>query len=96
MPRAELGDLELHFEERGSGLALLLIACIPAIANDWASLAEPLSASRRVVAYDNRGSGASTVTPGPYTTAQLAAEAWRCWITWALSGPTCSACRWAA
>jgi 3-oxoadipate enol-lactonase len=74
MPRAELGELELHYEERGSGPALLLIAGIPAIADDWAALAEPLSATRRVIAYDNRGSGASTVTPGPYTTAQLAAD----------------------
>jgi 3-oxoadipate enol-lactonase len=28
-----------------------------------------------VIAYDNRGSGGSTVTPGPYTTAGLAADA---------------------
>jgi pimeloyl-ACP methyl ester carboxylesterase len=28
-----------------------------------------------VIAHDNRGSGESTVTPGPYTTAQLAADA---------------------
>jgi 3-oxoadipate enol-lactonase len=74
MPSAQLDDLELHYEERGEGPPLLLIAGIPAIANDWAALAEPLSASRRVVAYDNRGSGASTVTPGPYTTRQLAAD----------------------
>ena len=32
-------------------------------------------AGRRAIAYDNRGSGASTVTPGPYTTAGLAADA---------------------
>jgi pimeloyl-ACP methyl ester carboxylesterase len=38
-------------------------------------VAVPLSPSRRVVAYDNRGSGASSVTPGPYTTVQLAGDA---------------------
>jgi 3-oxoadipate enol-lactonase len=48
---------------------------IPAVAGDWAPLAERLSPLRRVIAYDNRGSGRSTVTPGPYTTAQLAADA---------------------
>ena len=76
MPEAELGDLVLHYEDRGDpgARALLLIAGIPAIADDWSSLAEPLSASRRVIAYDNRGSGASSVTPGPYTMAQLAAD----------------------
>ena len=45
------------------------------MADDWASIAEPLSAARRVVAFDNRGSGRSTVTPGPYTTGGLAADA---------------------
>jgi 3-oxoadipate enol-lactonase len=73
--QAQLGELELHYVERGSGPALLLLPGIPAIASDWAPLAERLSGSRRVIAYDNRGSGASTVTPAPYTCAQLAADA---------------------
>jgi pimeloyl-ACP methyl ester carboxylesterase len=45
------------------------------VAGDWASIAEPLGEGRRVIAYDNRGSGASTFTPGPYSTRQLAADA---------------------
>jgi pimeloyl-ACP methyl ester carboxylesterase len=73
--QAKLGELDLHYVERGSGPALLLVPGIPAIATDWAPLAERLSGSRRVIAYDNRGSGASTVTPAPYTCAQLAADA---------------------
>jgi 3-oxoadipate enol-lactonase len=75
VPQAQLGDLHLHYVQRGSGPALLLVPGIPAIASDWAPLAERLSASRRVIAYDNRGSGASSVTPAPYTCAQLAADA---------------------
>ena len=76
MPQVRAGDVELHVEERGSGAAppLLLIAGIPAVASDWAPLAERLASSRRVIAYDNRGSGGSTVTPGPYTTRRLAAD----------------------
>jgi len=73
--QAQLGELDLHYVERGAGPALLLIPGIPAIASDWAPLAERLSGSRRVIAYDNRGSGASTVTPAPYTCAQLAGDA---------------------
>jgi len=73
--QAQLGELDLHYVERGAGPALLLVPGIPAIASDWASLAERLSGSRRVIAYDNRGSGGSTVTPAPYTCAQLAADA---------------------
>ena len=75
MPTAELDGLELHYEERGSGRPMLLVAGIPAVASDWAPLAERLGESRRVIAFDNRGSGRSTVTPGPYTTASLADDA---------------------
>jgi 3-oxoadipate enol-lactonase len=75
VPTAELDGLELHYEERGSGRPLLLVAGIPAVASDWAPLAERLSGSRRLIAFDNRGSGRSTVTPGPYSTASLAADA---------------------
>jgi pimeloyl-ACP methyl ester carboxylesterase len=75
VPLAALADIDLYYEEQGSGRSLLLVPGIPAIASDWAPLAERLDGSRRVIAYDNRGSGASTVTPAPYTTAQLAADA---------------------
>jgi 3-oxoadipate enol-lactonase len=75
VPTAALDGLDLHYEERGSGPALLLVPGIPAVASDWAPLAERLSGSRRAIAYDNRGSGRSSVTPGPYSTASLAADA---------------------
>jgi 3-oxoadipate enol-lactonase len=75
VPTAAVGAVELHYEERGAGKPLMLIAGIPAVASDWAVLAEPLSTSRRVIAFDNRGSGRSSVTGGPYTTPQLAADA---------------------
>jgi 3-oxoadipate enol-lactonase len=75
VPTAELDGLELHYEERGSGRPMLLVAGIPAVADDWASFAERLSRTRRVIAFDNRGSGRSTVTPGPYTAGLLAADA---------------------
>jgi pimeloyl-ACP methyl ester carboxylesterase len=65
----------MHYEERGAGKPLLLVPGIPAIASDWAPLAEPLSRTRRVIAYDNRGSGATTVTPAPYTASGLAGDA---------------------
>jgi pimeloyl-ACP methyl ester carboxylesterase len=75
VPTAALDGLELYYEERGSGRPLLLVAGIPAVASDWAPLAERLGGARRVIAFDNRGSGRSSVTPGPYRTASLAADA---------------------
>jgi hypothetical protein len=67
------GDAELWVEERGDRAPLLLIAGLPAVASDWEPLAAPLGARRRAIGYDNRGSGVSTVTPGPYTIAQRSA-----------------------
>ena len=77
MAAAAVNGIEIHFEDHGDsdGQPLLLVPGIPAVASDWRPLAERLAASRRVVACDNRGSGASTVTPAPYSTAQLAADA---------------------
>jgi 3-oxoadipate enol-lactonase len=75
MPIATFGGFELYYDERGDGPPLLLVAGIPAIVSDWAPLVERLAPRWRVIAYDNRGSGRSTVTPGPYTTAQLADDA---------------------
>jgi pimeloyl-ACP methyl ester carboxylesterase len=71
----QIEEIELHYEEHGAGMPLLLIGGIPAVADDWRTLAKPLSARRRVIAYDNRGGGQSTVTEGPYSTQQLAADA---------------------
>jgi 3-oxoadipate enol-lactonase len=75
VPTAELVDIDLHYVDRGSGRPLLLVPGIPAIANDWDALAEPLGETHRVIAFDNRGSGASTTTPAPYDCVQLAADA---------------------
>jgi pimeloyl-ACP methyl ester carboxylesterase len=76
MSLAELSGLSLYYEDHGVGPPVVLIAGIPAIANDWEPLSMRLAdAGRRVIAYDNRGSGASSVTPGPYSTAQLAHDA---------------------
>jgi 3-oxoadipate enol-lactonase len=70
------GSVEVHHMEWGSGSVppLLLIPGIPAIADDWSSLAARLAPHRRVISYDNRGSGRSPVPPGPYTTEQMAAD----------------------
>ena len=76
MPAAQLQGIEIHYQEQGSGRPLLLVPGIPAIADDWGPLAARLAdAGHRVIAYDNRGSGASTVTAGPYSTAQMAQDA---------------------
>jgi 3-oxoadipate enol-lactonase len=71
---AELDGLTISYLRRGEGPPLLLIAGIPAVATDWLPLIEQLEHGRELIAYDNRGSGGSSVTPPPYTAAQLAAD----------------------
>jgi pimeloyl-ACP methyl ester carboxylesterase len=75
MPVAALDDVDLHYEDfPGTEPPLLLVAGIPVAAGDWSALIDALD-GRRVIAYDNRGGGTSGITPGPYTTAQLADDA---------------------
>jgi pimeloyl-ACP methyl ester carboxylesterase len=75
MPFATTGGVRLHYEDGGEGRPLLLIAGIPAIVSDWLPVANALRTTRRVIAYDNRGSGESDTPVGPYTTAELAEDA---------------------
>jgi 3-oxoadipate enol-lactonase len=59
----------------GDGPPLLLIPGLGSTRVVFASLMPLLTAHFRVTVYDQRGIGASEVTTGPYTTAQLAADA---------------------
>lgn len=59
----------------GDGSPLLLIPGLGATRVVFAPLLPLLTAQLRVAVYDQRGIGASEVTAGPYTTAQLAADA---------------------
>jgi 3-oxoadipate enol-lactonase len=67
--------IELHVEEHGDGLPLLLIQGLGwskwASRGQWADYAR----RRRVLAFDNRGTGLSPKTPGPYSIEQFADDA---------------------
>jgi 3-oxoadipate enol-lactonase len=73
--RAANGDVELAYELRGSGSALLLVQGLGYGGRGWVPVLELLAEDFLVVSYDNRGFGASDVPPGPYTVAQLAGDA---------------------
>ena len=78
MPVARLNDVELHYEDRGEGKPLLLIAGIPAIADDWRALAEPLSQSRRVIATTTVAAGDRPSRRVRTARASSPATPWRC------------------
>jgi pimeloyl-ACP methyl ester carboxylesterase len=66
---------ELAVTIEGNGAPLLLIPGLGATRVVFDPLLALLAAHFRVAVYDQRGIGASQLTPGPYTTAQLAADA---------------------
>jgi pimeloyl-ACP methyl ester carboxylesterase len=67
--------IELHVEEHGDGFPLLLIQGLGW--SKWGSRAQipDYAARRRVLSFDNRGTGLSSKPPGPYSIEQLADDA---------------------
>ena len=61
MSTVDLGEVQLHVEDRGSGEpALLLVHGYTGSSLDWVDSHDVLAADRRVVAYDHRGHGRSS------------------------------------
>lgn len=65
----------LHHTLRGSGAPLLLLNGIGLDLNAWGPIADLLARERRLVLADARGTGGSGSSPGPATTAGMAADA---------------------
>jgi 3-oxoadipate enol-lactonase/4-carboxymuconolactone decarboxylase len=71
------GELNVHVQIQGPAQAppLLLLHSLGTNLHIWDAQAEALAATHRVIRPDMRGHGLTSVTPGPYTLAQLAADA---------------------
>jgi len=67
--------VKLAWERHGEGAPLLLIHGLGYARWGWEPVVEPLSRSFDVILFDNRGIGESDAPPGPYTVAELAADA---------------------
>ena len=67
--------MKLAFDVEGTGEPLLMIQGLGYGRTGWGPAPSVLADRFRVVTFDNRGFGDSETTPGPYTTAQLAADA---------------------
>jgi len=75
MSIAEREAVRLAWESSGSGPPLLLIQGLAYDRFGWGPGRELLAERFRVLSFDNRGVGESDVPPGPYTTAEMAADA---------------------
>jgi 3-oxoadipate enol-lactonase len=74
MPVVRVGDIDLHYELRGSGPAILLIPGLSLDSRVWEPVAAALLRDQSCVMPDNRGAGLSDVPRGPYTISQLAGD----------------------
>jgi 3-oxoadipate enol-lactonase len=75
MSIAQIGDVELYYEEHGSGEPLLLIMGLAADSQAWVFQLPAFSERYRTIVFDNRGVGRSSKPVGPYSIHQMADEA---------------------
>ncbi|REK23880.1 MAG: alpha/beta fold hydrolase [Actinobacteria bacterium] len=73
--KARNGDVELAWEQVGSGSPLLLIHGLGYARWGWEPLVPLLAEHFLVISFDNRGIGESDVPDGPYTAGDMAGDA---------------------
>ena len=72
---AQTDGAQLHYEIAGKGDPVLLIMGLGMASTAWWRTVPVLAKRLRVITFDNRGAGRSDAPRGPYTLAQLAADA---------------------
>lgn len=72
---AEAGGVKIAYEVAGAGEPVLLVQGLGYPRWGWEPVVERLAPGFLVVSFDNRGIGESDVPRGPYTVAELAADA---------------------
>jgi pimeloyl-ACP methyl ester carboxylesterase len=75
MSTARVGDIELYYEDHGSGEPLLCIMGLAADSTAWVLQTPDFAKRYRTIIYDNRGVGRSSKPQGPYSIAQMADDA---------------------
>ena len=75
MPFVTSGGSNIYWEESRAGEPILLIMGLGYSHEMWHRSRPALSEAYRTILFDNRGVGKSDVPPGPYTIAQMAADA---------------------
>ena len=75
MPIARSGDADIAYEITGEGKPLLLIMGFLSDSRMWMLQTPAFAPHYKVITFDNRGVGQSSVPPGPYTMEQMAGDA---------------------
>jgi aminoacrylate hydrolase len=71
MPKANIGDAEIYYEEHGKGEPLLLVPGLGGVGVYWKPNLPALSAKYRVIVHDHRGTGQSTHSRIKYSVDQM-------------------------
>lgn len=71
MPKANIGDAEVYYEEHGSGEPLMLVSGLGGTAAYWKPNLPALAAKYRVIIHDHRGAGSSTHSKIRYSVEQM-------------------------
>lgn len=74
MPIANVNDAELYYEVHGSGPPLVLSAGMGGVGSYWKAQIAEFAEHYRVIVYDQRGTGRSSMTATRYTVELLAAD----------------------
>jgi 3-oxoadipate enol-lactonase len=74
MSIAAINNIDMYYEVHGEGEPLLLISGTGGDLTSWRLFIPGLMKHFKVIVFDNRGAGRSSVTEGPYTTHQLAED----------------------
>jgi pimeloyl-ACP methyl ester carboxylesterase len=75
MPLTESAGTQIYWEESGRGEPILLIMGLGYAHQMWFRTRPALESKYRTIVFDNRGVGKSDVPSGPYSIAQMAADA---------------------
>ena len=75
MPHVDREGTAIYWEARGAGAPLLLVMGLGVTLEGWSRLGDVLADRYRTILFDNRGTGRSSVPPGPYAIETMAADA---------------------
>ncbi|MCH8995310.1 MAG: alpha/beta fold hydrolase [Chloroflexi bacterium] len=74
MPTVRANDIDIYYEECGSGEPLLLIMGWGGNATTWKPQIPGLAEQYRLLVFDNRGVGRTSAPDGPYTIGEMVAD----------------------
>lgn len=74
MPLLQANGIDLYYEDHGAGDPLVLVPGLGGTVESWKAQLAYFKRRYRVIALDNRGSGRSSMPPGPYTMDDMAAD----------------------